>query len=116
MRVVLLFLMLCACWCGLAGAEDNLEQTIGQLGQIYNVAGGPGVTEGLFSGFSLWSVVGGLIFSGIGFVAFMYGKKNQEYLMMAIGILLMVYPYFIRDTLWVYVVGAALTAALYFFR
>lgn len=38
-----------------------------------------------------------LVVSGIGFVAFMYGKKQQRLPQMAVGIVLMVYPYFISN-------------------
>ncbi|MCA9406668.1 MAG: hypothetical protein KC684_09025 [Candidatus Omnitrophica bacterium] len=64
----------------------------------------------------MWGLIGGFIFSGIGFVAFIYGKKNTEYKPMMIGIALMVYPYFLRGTLALYLVGIGLTAILYFFR
>jgi hypothetical protein len=35
---------------------------------------------------------------------------------MAIGLVLMIYPYFFSGTLAIYLVGIALTAALYFWR
>lgn len=56
------------------------------------------------------------VFSGIGFIAFVYGKKNSEYKPMLVGAGLLVYPYFVRNG-WVMLgIGAALTAALYFWR
>ena len=57
-----------------------------------------------------------VIFSAIGFVAFMYGKKNTLWRSMIIGIALMAYPYFFSGTLAVCLIGIALTAALYFWR
>lgn len=66
-----------------------------------------------------WSaadIIGGLLFGGIGFVAFVYGKKMAQAKPLAIGILLMAFPYFAPGTLWLYVIGTALTAALYFIR
>ena len=57
-----------------------------------------------------------LIFGAIGFVAFVYGKKNGLFRPMIIGLALMVYPYFISGTFLLYLVGSALTAALYFWR
>ncbi len=56
------------------------------------------------------------IFGAVGFVAFTYGKKNTYWRPMAIGIALMVYPYFISGTVAIYLIGIVLTAALYFWR
>lgn len=60
--------------------------------------------------------IGNLVFSGIGFVAFVYGKKQTQWRAMAIGIALMTYPYFVPSTIILYVVGFMLTAALFAFR
>ena len=57
-----------------------------------------------------------IIFGAIGFAAFLYGKKNRSFRPMMIGFALMVYPYFISGTFFLYLVGIALTAALYFWR
>ncbi|MEA3188398.1 MAG: hypothetical protein QOD99_2228 [Chthoniobacter sp.] len=66
--------------------------------------------------FTAANLIAGLLFSGIGFVAFVYGKKMTLWKPMVVGILLMGYPYFIYDTRLVYGIGIALTAGLYFFR
>ena len=66
--------------------------------------------------FSAGSILAYIIFGAIGFVAFVYGKKNAFWRPMIIGIALMVYPYFFSGTLVIYLVGIALTAALYFWR
>ena len=71
---------------------------------------------GLTSGMTLWNIIGGLVFSGVGFVAFMYGKKEKSWRPMVIGIALMVYPYFVANTFWAYAIGVILTAALFFWR
>jgi hypothetical protein len=70
----------------------------------------------LIGGMSMGSMVAGLIFSGIGFVAFMYGKKEGRFQPMAIGGALMVYPYFVSNTALVCAIGAVLTAALFFMK
>ncbi|SMC24112.1 hypothetical protein SAMN02745857_01753 [Andreprevotia lacus DSM 23236] len=57
-----------------------------------------------------------LVFSVVGFVAFRYGKKQMLWQPMVIGILLMVYPYFVEQTWLLYLIGIALCAGLYFFR
>jgi hypothetical protein len=62
------------------------------------------------------NLIGGIIFGAIGFVAFTYGKKMGSWKPMAIGALLLVFPYFVADTKMLYIIGGGLTAALYFFR
>ncbi|MBP9855118.1 MAG: amino acid transport protein [Candidatus Omnitrophica bacterium] len=57
-----------------------------------------------------------LIFGSVGFVAFVYGKKNSEYKPMIIGIILMAYPYFISEIWAMTGIGIALTAALFIWR
>lgn len=56
------------------------------------------------------------IFGAIGFAVFLYGKKNKIFRPIIIGIALMTYPYFISGTFFLYLVGIALIAALYFWR
>ena len=57
-----------------------------------------------------------IIFGAIGFAAFAYGKKNMFWRTMVVGVALMAYPYFCSGTLTIYIIGIALTAALYFWR
>ncbi len=66
--------------------------------------------------FSAANIIAGLVFGGIGFVAFRYGRKEMLIKPMVIGIALMVYPYFISHDVAVFVIGAVLCALLYFFR
>lgn len=66
---------------------------------------------------SLWSnVIGGLIFGAIGFVAFVYGKRQSEWRPMILGLTLMAFPYFVGNTVALYVIGAVLTLGLFFPR
>lgn len=60
--------------------------------------------------------IGSIVFSGIGFVAFAYGKKQTQWRRAAIGIALMTYAYFVSDTVIMYVIGFLLTAALFFVK
>ena len=69
-----------------------------------------------FGDFSIANIFAYIIFGGIGFVAFIYGKKNKILRPMIIGCALMGYPYFFSGTLVMYIIGIALTAALYFWR
>ena len=62
------------------------------------------------------NIIGGLIFGSIGFVAFVYGKKLGSAKPMGIGLVLMIYPYLVPNTVAVFAIGIVLTAALYFFR
>ncbi|MEK7382595.1 MAG: hypothetical protein AAB262_04840 [Elusimicrobiota bacterium] len=63
---------------------------------------------------SMGSIVGNLLFSAAGFVAFAYGKKTMKFRVMVMGGVLMVFPYFVSDTMMLWLVGAGLTAALFF--
>ena len=62
------------------------------------------------------TLAAGIIFGTIGFAAFVYAKKAGAWICLVIAIILMVYPYFVSNTLLLWVIGAALTAALYLFR
>ncbi|MDD5655811.1 MAG: hypothetical protein PHF00_00955 [Elusimicrobia bacterium] len=62
---------------------------------------------------SLANIVGGLIFSGAGFVAFTYGRRQGRFRLMVLGGALMVYPYFVSSPLVLYLVGAGLSAACF---
>lgn len=66
--------------------------------------------------FNLGKIIAYTIFSAVGFVAFVYGKKMTLWRPMVIGAVLMGYPYLISDTLAIYLIGIAFTAALYFWR
>jgi hypothetical protein len=66
--------------------------------------------------FSAAKIFAWIIFGAVGFAVFMYGKKNSLLKPMIIGVALMVYPYFISGTFFLYTIGIALTAALYFWR
>ena len=47
--------------------------------------------------FSLTNIVAGLVFSGLGFVVFIYGKRMSYWVPMFCGIGLMMLPLFIAD-------------------
>lgn len=67
-------------------------------------------------GFNFAKLFAYLMFGLIGTAAFIYGKKNVSWRAMALGVALMVYPYFVSATLPLYLIGIALTAALFFWR
>jgi len=66
--------------------------------------------------FSFIKMAADIIFGAIGLAAFIYGKRRASWRPMIIGIALMAYPYFLTGTLVIYLVGIALSAALYFWR
>lgn len=65
---------------------------------------------------SMGQMAAGILFSGIGFVAFMYGRKTSSWKPAVIGAALMTMPFVIQETMPLCLVSAALTAGLYFFR
>jgi hypothetical protein len=62
------------------------------------------------------NLIGNLLFGSIGFVAFIYGKKQSLWKIMFTGIGLMVFPYFIAETVAMYAAGIVGTALLFFLR
>ncbi|MBF0122372.1 MAG: hypothetical protein HQL21_03050 [Candidatus Omnitrophica bacterium] len=64
----------------------------------------------------MWSLLGSFVFSVIGFYAFLNGKKEASWKRMFLGILLMVYPYFVPGVLATWLVGFGLCALLYFWK
>lgn len=67
-------------------------------------------------GLSTANLIGNLLFSSVGFVAFIYGKRRNVWKVMLCGLGLMIYPYFIGDTAAMYVIGCLGTAAIFFLR
>jgi hypothetical protein len=62
------------------------------------------------------NLLAGLLFSSIGFVGFIFGKRLSLWKPMFIGIALMAYPYFIENTLALCAIGVAGTVALFWAR
>jgi hypothetical protein len=67
-------------------------------------------------GLSTANLIGNFLFGSVGFVAFIYGKRMNLWKPMLCGIGLMVYPYFIGDTVIMYAIGVVGSAALIFMR
>jgi len=66
--------------------------------------------------FTVANLIGWTLFGSVGFVAFVYGKRQSAIKALLIGLTLMVYPYFVANTVVMYAIGVALTAALFLFR
>ncbi len=65
---------------------------------------------------SVLNVVANLVFGSIGFVAFIYGKKQSLWSIMFIGLGLMVFPYFIGNTAILFAAGSLGTGLLFLCR
>lgn len=56
------------------------------------------------------------LFSGIGFVAFRYGRKMQRVPPVVLGMALMTYPLAVSNVVWLTVIGVGLTSGLWLWR
>jgi hypothetical protein len=59
------------------------------------------------------SLLAEMFVSSIGFVAFMYGKKQRRFPQMLVGLLLMGFPFFLSNVLLMFGVAAALLGGLW---
>jgi len=62
------------------------------------------------------SIIWGLIFGSIGLGYFVYGKKQRSVVPLVCGLGLMVFPYFVSNTVVLVIVGLLLSAIPYFVR
>ena len=62
------------------------------------------------------SLIWGLIFGSIGLGYFVYGKKQRSVVPLVCGLGLMVFPYFVSNTVVLVIVGSLLSAIPYFVR
>lgn len=62
------------------------------------------------------NLIGGFVFGSIGFVAFAYGKRMSLWKLMFCGLALMIFPYFVANTVAIYIVGTIGSGALLFLR
>ncbi len=58
----------------------------------------------------------GLLFGSVGLGFFMYGKRRKAVVPLACGLALMIFPYFISNTLLLVIMGVALMALPCFVR
>lgn len=58
----------------------------------------------------------GVLFGSIGFGYFLYGKKQKVIIPLICGLLLMIFPYFIDQTVLLICIGSALSILPYFIR
>ena len=62
------------------------------------------------------SLMWGMIFGSIGLGYFVYGKKQKSVVPMLAGVGLMLFPYFISNTILLVIVGVMLSVIPYFIR
>jgi len=87
-------------------------QTLNEVFKAYGASNPLGSGEGI----NWWNIIGGIVFSIIGWYAFIHGKREKSWRPMVIGIGLMVYPYFVANTFLALGIGIALTAALFLWK
>ena len=76
-------------------------------------SGGKAGVASLLAGMSMGGIIASLAFSGVGYFYLNRGRAEGNVPKIACGIALMVYPYFVVNTLYIVVVGLALSAAPY---
>jgi predicted membrane protein len=62
------------------------------------------------------SLLWGLLFGSIGLGFLIYGRKQRAVVPLICGLTLMVFPYFVSNTILLVVIGIVLIAIPYFFR
>jgi len=63
----------------------------------------------IFFGLSMTGIFFGFLFSMLGFAYFRIGKRNQNFKRMILGVLLMIYPYFVTNTIYIILIGLFLS-------
>ena len=58
----------------------------------------------------------GLVFSSCGLGFFIYGKKQRAVVPLVCGLALMIFPYFVSNTVFLVLLGTVLVATPYFIR
>ena len=54
-----------------------------------------------------------LVVSSVGFVMLVYGKKQHRPVQLGGGLVLLLFPFFVHDGLWLGVIGAAICALVW---
>ena len=62
------------------------------------------------------SLLWGLLFGSVGLGYFIYGKKQDAKIPLAAGVALMVFPYFVSNTVVLVAIGTVLLAIPWFLR
>jgi hypothetical protein len=62
------------------------------------------------------SLLWGLLFGSIGLGFFVYGRRQQMAVPLVCGVALMIFPYFVSNTMLLVILGLALIAIPYFVK
>ena len=62
------------------------------------------------------SLLWGLLFGSIGLGFFVYGKRQKTVVPLVCGVVLMIFPYFVSNTMLLVILGLTLIAIPYFVR
>ena len=62
------------------------------------------------------SLLWGLLFGSIGLGFFIYGRRQKTVVPLVCGVVLMIFPYFVSNTILLVMLGLALIAIPYFVR
>jgi hypothetical protein len=83
--------------------------------ELFDAAqGAPGkqaAAGGVLFGMSMWGMLVSLVFSGAGLFYFKWGRSKDDTPMVICGAILMIYPYFITNALYMTLIGLVLLAA-----
>jgi len=63
-----------------------------------------------------WSLLWGLLFGSIGLGFLIYGRKQRAVVPLLCGLALMIFPYFVSNTILLITIGIVLMAVPYFLR
>jgi len=89
---------------------SNNPQGLEELKNKLVTSGGQSPDSGsLFMGLSMWGIFLGFIFSMVGLAFFRIGKKDRDMKYMVLGVILMVYPYFVTNTIYIILIGLFLS-------
>jgi hypothetical protein len=117
MKKMIFLVLLAVMLSGYAVADEAMDQALS--GNTYTAAMKDPIqaqTDKIIAGLSMWGLIWGLLFNAVGVFAFLYGKNRANVPFIVLGVLLVGYPYVVQDATMVFIIGAALSAALYFFR
>lgn len=92
------------------GAITNSSSDKDLRTAVRELSGDVGIVSEFTGGYTKGSVIAMVFFSIVGLGYLTYGKKSQQLLMVVCGIGLMGYSYFIDGTIYVILIGLALSA------
>jgi len=71
---------------------------------------------GAASGFTMWGIIAGVVFSMAGLVYLKIGRKESDFFTIFTGLALLGFPYFVTNTLYIVLIGSAIMAYHYYHK